>query len=327
MKLQALRFIGLSLLLLAVPAAAGAQEYEGDASLEGKVVNAEGQGLTDAMVTAELIESASGPEAVTANDSGEFEVEDIRPGRWRLTAAAPALGYGAARVEVDVLADDTPAVEIVLQPLQAMVDEANARLQAREYAAAREIYENVAIALPDNVNLHQPIALTYQAEGNHEQALEHIDLLLAGWEAQGAAAQQDPAVATEVKLQAVQSSANLKDYPRMRGYLDAIGEENLGPGNVNALLQISANTLMAENQAFDEAKSMLDIVLRHAPNSPLPYYYRGMANVRLEQDEEARADLTKFIELSPTETTQVTQAKEILTKLEEMNEPSAPGSE
>ena len=129
------------------------------------------------------------------------------------------------------------------------------------------------MALSDNVNLHQPIALAYQGEGMDAEALDHFDALLAGWDG---------------------------------GALPADAE--------TAFIDVSANTLM-EAEHYEEAVKVLDKAVERWPSSALPYYYRGMSHVQLENDDQAVDDLTKFVELSPSESPQVRQANDVLAKL------------
>lgn len=290
-----------------------AQDYKGKGKIKGKVVNADGQGLKDSMVTAVYNPTGTGPKAVKVKGNGEFEVKDLMPGTWTFTAAAGHLGYGAEIVEAEVLERDTPEITIVVQPAQALLQEGNAALQAKNYPAARAAFQKLLIALPDNVALNQPLALAYQGEGNHEQALEHLDVVLKAMEGAAAA---NPAAITEMKLQAVDSAAKIPDYDRMHGYIDSLTDAEFNDSTALALVGVAGNTLSNNQKNYDETVKVLDIVLNKVPSSALAYYYRGMAHVQLKNDDQAKADLEKCIELSPTETAQVRQAKSVL---EQMN--------
>lgn len=320
MKRHTSRWFVIIILLLAVPATAGAQAYKGKAKVKGTVTNAAGEGLKDVMVTAVWGDSGEGPKAVKVKGNGEFEVKNLMPGTWTFTANGGALGYGAEMAEVEVLAKDTPMFAMTLTPLQDMLTEGTNMFEAGNYSGAREIYMKMLVALPDNAALHQPIALAYQAEGNHAEALTHFDAVLAGLAAAAAAATPEapapPAAAvTEVRLQAVRSLALAGDYDRMHSSIAEIGEANLTPGAISALLEICANGLMIEMKNYDQAVSVLDVIIQHAPTSPKGYYYRGMSYMRLEKDAEATTDLQKFVDMSQVETPEVTQAKEVLARL------------
>ena len=66
---------------------------------------------------------------------------------------------------------------------------------------------------------------------------------------------------------------------------------------------------------YEEAIKVLDKAVERWPSSALPYYYRGMSHVQLENDDQAVDDLTKFVEVSPSESLQVRQANDVLAKL------------
>ena len=116
------------------------------------------------------------------------------------------------------------------------------------------------------------------------------------------------------------SAAELEDYSRMHAYLDAIDATASVDQVASGLMEVSANTLMNVQENYQEAVAVLDVAVQRSPNTPLLYYYRGMSHVQLENDDAARADLSKFVELSPSEDTQVQQAKDILEKLGQASE-------
>ena len=310
------------LAVVALPVAASAQEYRGNGKVEGKVVDAEGEGLENAVVTAVYAETGTGPEAEEAGNDGDFEVDDLKPGMWTLTVAAAHLGYGGDIVEVEVLEDDTPELEIVLQPLQTLLDQGRASLQAENYADALDAYLKLFVAMPDNVMLHQPIGFAYQSLGQHEPALEHFEALLQGWQDLPEGTPPPvPGAETEIRIYMISSAAQLEDYGRMHAYMDSIDEAASAEQVVLGLVEISANTLINAKKNNQEALSVLDVAVQRAPDAPLAYYYRGMAQVQLKNYDAARVDLGKFIELSPTENAQVKQAKDILEQLEQSSEP------
>ena len=322
MKSHTTQWFIVLLAVVALPVAASAQEYRGDGKVEGKIVDAEGEGLEDAVVTAVYAETGTGPEAEEAGRDGDFEVDDLKPGMWTLTVAASHLGYGGDVVEVEVLEDDTPELEIVLQPLQTLLDQGRASFQAENYADALDAYLKLFVALPDNVMFHQPIGFAYQSLGQHEQALEHFEAFLQGWQdLPEGTPPPPPGAETEIRIQAMSSAAQLEDYGRMHAYMDSIDEAASVEQVVLGLVEISANTLINAQKNNQEALSVLDVAVQRAPDAPLAYYYRGMAQVQLKNYDAAKVDLGKFIELSPTEDAQVQQAKDILEKLGQSSEP------
>ncbi len=311
------RYVFLSIValvvLLSVPSMAVAQEHKGRGKIKGQVTNVAGVALGDSMVTAIYNETGTGPEAVKVKGNGEFEVKDLKPGMWTFTAAAGHMGYGAEIVEAEVLARDTPEITIVVRPAQDLIQQGTVALRARRYAEAREAFDQVLIALPvQAVLLNHPIAQAYEGEGNFPKALEHLDIAL---EAIQASATPDPAALTALKLQGVDNAAQIPDYARMHAYLSDFSDTEFTPDTAAAIVGITGNTLSNDQKNYEETIKVLDIVLDKAPSNALGYYYRGMAYVQLENDEMAKADLEKCVELSPTENAQVRQAKSVLEQL------------
>ena len=178
MKQYTLRWFIVLLVALAVPAAVTGQDWKGRVDLDGKVTNADGVGLPQTTVTAIFVETGTGPDPETADGDGEFELDDLKPGAWRITIAAGHLGYGAEILELDVAERDNDDIEVVLPTLQELLDQATADFGASNFSGARASYEKIFAALPANVDLHQAIAATYQGEGLHAEALGHYDALL-----------------------------------------------------------------------------------------------------------------------------------------------------
>ena len=311
MKRYALRWFVVLLVALTVPVAASGQDWKGRVDIDGKATNAEGVGLPDTVVTAIFLETGTGPEVDPADNDGEFDLDDLKPGMWRITIAAGHLGYGAEILEIEVTERDNEDIEVVLEPLQTMLDRANAAYAANSFTASREDYLKILVALPDNVNLHQPIALAYQGDEMHSEALDHFDALLAGWE--GGAPPPTPGAPADTRLQAMLSAGAAGEYERMHGYIDGLGGA-LPADAETAFIDLSSNTL-ASAEHHEEAVKVLDKAVARWPSSALPYYYRGMSHVQLENDDQALDDLTKFVELSPSGDRRVQQANDVLTKL------------
>jgi len=301
---------------VASSAMVGAQEYKGRAKVKGKVKNAQGENIKDPMVKAVFLETGTGPETKKGKGNGNFEIKDLKPGMWKLTIVAPTsppAGYGGVFVEVEVMQNGMRDLQVTLPGLQEQLNEGQAQLRAKNYAAARPALLGLLAALPANVALNQLIATAYQEDGMHEEALMHIDAFLDGVAAEAAsgAALPNPRNETNVRVQGFDSAAQVGDYERMNAYLNAIGPRMFGRPVVTAVIGVAVNTLLpAEN--FDEAIALLSVAIAKSPDSAVPYFRRGMAYVKLEQDDAAVADLEKFVDMSVIENAEVVQAKEVL---------------
>jgi hypothetical protein len=106
-----LTITGFAFFLLFSAATIWAQDADGD--LRGKVQDQNGGRIVGAKVLA----SASGSSLVrvtTANSVGEFRIEDLRPGPYRLTVTAPT--FADATAEVQVVVSTVRNVTVIMRP-------------------------------------------------------------------------------------------------------------------------------------------------------------------------------------------------------------------
>lgn len=176
--------------LLASPAAA----QTGFA--KGKVVDAQGQPVVDARVTAVYKGELSNTSVRKTNKKGEYIHSGLYGGRYRITAEKE--GHEPTIIEYDVvLGNPTEIPPIVLEPRKAPVvrareavasasDELKARFkQAADlasqgrYPEAETLFEELAVVLPDLPEIHQNLGLVYarqmnwaSAEASYTKALE-----------------------------------------------------------------------------------------------------------------------------------------------------------
>jgi hypothetical protein len=104
------RFLASVLLMLGI-ASLHAQTTTG--SLRGLVRDSASARIAAASVVAEL-ESASQSRRVVADARGEFQVEDLTPGAWRVTVSAP--GFAPASAEVVIAVSSIRDVAVTLLP-------------------------------------------------------------------------------------------------------------------------------------------------------------------------------------------------------------------
>jgi len=316
-----MRWVVVLLMTVASSAMVGAQEYKGRAKVKGKVKNAQGENIKDPMVKAVFLETGTGPETKKGKGNGNFEIKDLKPGMWKLTIVAPTsppAGYGGVFVEVEVMQNGMRDLQVTLPGLQEQLTAGQEQLRAGNYTDARNSLLGLLAALPMQWNVNQLIATAYQEDGMHAEALTHIDAFLAAAVAEAAsgASLPNPRNETNVRIQGVDSAAQLGDYERMNSYLNAIGPRMFGRPVVTTVIGVAVNTLIpAEN--FDQAIALLSVAIEKSPDSAGPYFRRGMAYVKVEQDDAAVADLEKFVDMSVIENAEVLQAKEVLEGLAE----------
>lgn len=283
------------------------QDWRGKGRITGTVLDEEGKGVPDAIVMLRHAELMVGPNVKT-NRRGEFDVRDLRAGEWLIRAQVE--GYLVQQQSVTVPESGrAEPLEITLEvdrtaeqfaELQEALADGDELFKAGQFAAARAEYEKVLEARPDVVAIHRSIAYTYGREGNHAKALEHLEVFIAS----------EPANVEILQL-ATASALELKDADRSMGYLGKIGDEQVMDPDMFVNIAI---TML--NKGFNpQAIRLLDRVVTKFPGAPMPYYLRGMAKLRMSNNEGGKADLQKFVEIAPPDSAQLQQAKDILAKI------------
>lgn len=284
-----------------------APAWQGKGRISGTVLDENGKGVKDLIVLLRHAELMSGPNVKT-NGKGEFDVKNLKPGGW-LVRVQPD-GYLISQAEVTVpengrienveLKLEVDRTDEQMAELQSQLAEADDFFKQGQFAEARAEYEKVLAARPDVTALHRSIAYTYGREGNHAMALEHFDKALEG----------DPTNLEMLQLAAA-SAIEVKEPDRALGYLDKIAAgQILDPDILN---NFAINMI---NKAFNpQAIKLLDRVVTEYPTAAMPLFLRGMAKLRMSNNDGGKADLEKFVELAPPELPQLQQAKDILAKI------------
>jgi len=281
--------------------------WQGKGRISGKVLDENGNGVKDMIVLLRHADLMTGPNVKT-NGKGEFDVKNLKAGGW-LVRVQPD-GYLISQVEVTVpekgrvedveLKLEVDRTEEQMAELQSQLAVADDFFKQGQFAEARAEYEKVLAARPDVTALHRSIAYTYGREGNHAMALEHFDKALEG----------DPANLEMLQLAAA-SSIEVKQADRALGYLERIeAGQMLDPDILN---NFAINLI---NKGFNpQAIKLLDRVVGEYPNAAMPLFLRGMAKLRMSNNEGGKADLEKFVELAPPDSPQLQQAKDIIAKI------------
>jgi tetratricopeptide (TPR) repeat protein len=284
-----------------------APEWQGKGRISGKVLDENGKGVKDMIVLLRHADLMSGPNVKT-NGKGEFDVKNLKAGGW-LVRVQPD-GYLISQAEV-TLPDNGRLEDVELKLEVDRTEEQMAELQTQlavaddlfkqgKFAEARAEYERVLAARPDVMALHRSIAYTYGREGNHAKALDEFDLALAGDDTN-----------LEMLQLAAASSIEVKQPDRALAYLDRIAAgQVLDPEMLN---NFAINMI---NKGFNpQAIKLLDRIVNEYPMAAMPLFLRGMAKLRMSNNEGGKADLEKFVELAPPDSPQLQQAKDILAKI------------
>ncbi len=276
----------LILLIVAFASAASAQSWRGMARMTGKVTDEEGKPLEGVKVKLAL-GSAGGTELKT-NKKGEWEIGGLARGDWAVDFEFPP--YEARRITVSIAElQRTPPVEIKLkldinEAIRIEVVAAAELLSQQKYAEARARYESVLKKYPSAYRLEPFIARTYYLEKNNDEAIKHLKIAI----------EKDPSdVATKLLLGNILMDTGRMDEGRV--LLDSVDDSAVKDPAIFVNIGIS---LMNQNKA-DAALPYFEKAVKNFPDKGDGYYYRGLIRLQKGDTEGTKADLKKFIELSP----------------------------
>jgi tetratricopeptide (TPR) repeat protein len=303
---QAVMTLACMLALIALPVAAFAQR--GDARIAGKVVDEQGKPLQDVVIKATL--SGQPPLQAKTNRNGDFSINNMAGGSWEIEFTKE--GFAPQRSKVDLQPDqEITAVEVKMAKpqadpnieIQAEAKKAQEMLQNKQYAEGRKIYESLLVKYPDLHQLHEFIGRTYAAEGNYEQAIEHVRM----------AVDKDPAnVQGQVFLgDLLMEKGDKAEAQKIFESIDLSKVEDPAPFINLAITKIN-------DQKADEALLLIDKLMARFPKESSLYYYRGRANLSAKKMPEAKADLEKFVASALPDARELPDARKILEQMKDI---------
>jgi tetratricopeptide (TPR) repeat protein len=285
---------GLLPLVLAFALPAAAQDWKGYGRIEGRVLDASGQPLARVKVKLKLPERGAGGPTTTTDAKGRWAIAGIAAGSWDIDYEAD--GYATLKARVKL-----PSESSRLLPLEARmskgssgvpaeVAEALAAAEAAEKAGrlseARAGYEKLIALRPDvAVIAHQRIGVTYIQEKQYVPALDHLQQALDA----------DPGNAT-VRLIMAQAAFEGGLKERGMGLVSAIDQAAIKDPDVAYNLGVQLLNAGRPAEAADFFSRSIALDARYVDG----YFRRGLAEINLGRVAEAKADLQKVLELSPT---------------------------
>jgi tetratricopeptide (TPR) repeat protein len=300
----------LSLMLAVVlVSSVDAQEWRGMGRVAGKVVDEAGTPIDGVTVKAMLPSAGNrGPEG-KSNKKGEWAVAGIARGEWAIDFVKE--GYDTKNISVTISESARmPPMDIVLKKAAPVVDAtaeikekltaAAGLMTAKRFAEARTIYAELSARYPDVTQFEPLIARTYYGEGNKDKAIEHLR----------SASAKDPNN-VEVRLLLGNTLIETGNAAEGRQILESIDESKVTDPTVYLNVAIA----MINEGKHADAVTWLDKAIARFPQQADAYYYRGISNVSLGKQPEAKADLEKFVSLAPPDAPELPTAKKILESL------------
>jgi tetratricopeptide (TPR) repeat protein len=276
--------------------------------VSGKVTDESGKPIEGVVVRGTLAAGGK-PMTTKTNNKGDWALGGIAPGTWNIDFEKE--GWQTRSVSVPVAEmTSIPPMQVQLKPavakadpnieLKAELQNAATLLEQQKYADARAIYESLLAKYPQVIQLHPMIARTYHGEKNLDKAIEHLRI----------AAEKDPDN-VEARLLLGNTLVEAGKTDEGKQVLSTIDPAKIADPTV--LLNVGI-TLINQGKAA-EALTYFDQAVTRFPAHADGYYYRGVANLQLQKNAEAKADLEKFVGLASPDAPELAMAKKILEQL------------
>lgn len=276
----------VALILILAASVATAQSWRGMGRVAGKVTDESGKPLEGVVVKLWL--PGSGGMEVKTNKKGEWAAGGLARGQWQIDFELPT--YETRRITAAVAElVRSPSVEIVLkQNEQAVVrvdvEKASVLVNQKKWAEARAIYLSLIEKHPNYTGVYPFLAQTYYAEKNYDEAIKYLKIGI----------EKDPADQTSKMLLAnVLMETNRLDEGRQ--VMDTVDDARIQDPAV--FVNIGINLL--NNNKADEALPYFEKAITRFPAKGDGYYYRALVRLKNGDMAGTKADLTKFLELSP----------------------------
>ena len=285
-----------SILGLAVLAAssAQAQDWKGGGRAEGRILAPDGTPIAGA--TLKLVNPArGGGPTIKTDKKGRWAYLGLVSGTWNVDVEAA--GYATRQVSftlpsegahldpIEIRMEKSGPAPVPPEVLEA-VKKADEAYKAGRFAEAQTEYEKLLALRPDlATTIHQQMGFSLIQQNKYSEAIEHLQKVLDA----------DP---TNAPIRVVAAQAALTGGLTDRGLelLKGLDESaiktpdvlfNVGVALINANRPEEAITYFGKSVVLDPA---------YADG----YFRRGLAYLQLGKTPEAKADLQKFVELSPT---------------------------
>lgn len=302
----------MGFLVLVSGSVTAAQEWRGMGRVGGFVFDEQtGQPIEGVAVKAALPTAGNrGPGEQKSKKNGEWAVGGLARGEWGLDFSMD--GYESRSISVQVsVGGRIPPMEIKLKKkapapkdpnaeIKEHLTQAAAMMNAKQFADARKIYEDLAAKYPEVKQFRPLIARTYYGEGNKKAAIEHLRR----------AAADDPSN-IEVKLLLGNTLMEEGQQEEGRQILASIDESKI----TDPAMLLNPGIALVNERKQEEAVKWFDKAIARFPKHADSYYYRGIAYLSLGKSAAAKADLETFVAMAPPDAPELATAKQILASI------------
>jgi len=297
----------VALLLLVMPGLAFAQEWRGQGRVAGKITDEAGMPLEGVSVTATLPSSENrGPGAQKSNAKGDWSIGGISGGSWVIEFSKD--GYKTRTLTVPVSESSRlPPGTLMMEKVAVVVDPndvirerltaAATLMTSRKFTEARAIYEELSTQYPTVKQFKPLLARAFHGEGNTTRAIELLKESVAA---------EPELVEVKVLLGTLQIGAG--QMAEGQATLASIDASRVTDPTVFVNIGIS---LMNDKKPADAIEWLTKGVTTF-PKDASAYYYRGIAQLSLNNTAAAKVDLEKFVSIAPADASELPTAKKIL---------------
>jgi len=297
------------ILLCILLAASTSARAQGNARINGKILDHQGKPAAGVLIRAVKAGEATAKEART-NDKGEWRIEGMATGSWNLEFLKE--GFDPQRMSVEVT-NRNPPIDMSLTKAAPAVDP-NVELQEGMQKAvelqkggkipeARKIIEDLIAKYPPAFRLNAYVASTYEIEKNFDKAIEHMKIVV----------EKEPAD-IDMKTYLAELYSMKGDKVEAQKVLDSIDMTQVKDPTLfinSAISSINAGKA-------DEAIATLDKIYKQFPTQSNILYYRARAYIVAKKMVEAKADLEKFVSSAAPDARELPDAKKLLEQLKDV---------
>jgi len=269
------------------------------ARVKGSVTSEKGIPIEGARII--LIFSEDGAKTeLTTNEKGEWKLMNLRAGAWTLGIMAD--GYQPKNIDLNLSAlKDIPPIDIVMNPIpKHPLSKANELYQAKKYAEALQEYQKVLAENPDMHQAYERIGLCHFRLGDPDNAIKAFKLML----------EKEPQ-ARNVLLNLCAIFLEKGNLEEGMKYFKQLEEATITDHSIF----YNIGVLLFAKEQMDQAIEYFQKCAARDPNYVDAYYQIALAYLNQGNNEEAKKNLQKIIELAPG-SDKAAQAKEILDSLE-----------
>ncbi|MCP2519326.1 tetratricopeptide repeat protein [Candidatus Aminicenantes bacterium AC-708-M15] len=315
----------LSILLLIFSPYTYSQAGLGKGRISGEVKDEKGNPIEGVLIVAESLRYKGTKLQTYSDKKGHFAIGGLGTGYWRITASKK--GYTSSYIEMYVRQlRKNPPITFTLKKLTGYaalmadkesfekIDRGNKLIEEGKYDEALQVFQDFLSKNPEIYQIHLNIGSCYLKKGDLDKAEEEFQFVLNKIKESFQDYSSDPQTSLRAFTGLGEIAIKKGDFESARNYFTKALE--ISPED--EALAYNVGEMYFAHQNIDEAIKYYELAIKIKSDWPQPYYKLGLAYINKGNFEKAIEVLKKFVELSPPDSSQSQQAKNIIATLEKM---------